>query len=212
MKRYIQFINMGIANCESLQEVEEWNVGNAVQKALDKNSPKDDIYIIGFRFLEKEGEFITNKSGIYYLTGVVVKEPVSDMEVFQYCKERQLPVPSFPVIKMKQPFLVVYPFEKEDCVLHAEQYITPGTKENRSVRMEQLRKNIIEYKEKVVGELRETADALEADEFSLVSLTGEPEENGVRYLNICGDDGDFGKHMKYLYACIKELEKLQRDS
>ena len=211
MKRYIQFINLGIANCESMQEVEEWNVGSAVQKALDKNSPEDDIYIIGFRFLEKEGEFVTNKSGVYYLTGIVVKEPVADMEVFQYCKERHLTVPSFPVIKMKQPFLVVYPFEKEDCVLHAEQYVTSGTEENRSIRLEQLRKNIIEYKEKVVGELRETADALEADEFSLVSLTGEAEENGVRYLNICDDGGDFGKHMKYLYACMEELEKLQRD-
>lgn len=212
MKKYVQFINMGIANCESLQEVEEWNVGSAVQKALDKNSPEKDIYIIGFRFLEKEGEVITKKTGVYYLTGVVVKEPVSDMEVFRYCKERQLPVPSFPVIKMKQPFLVVYPFEKEDCVLHAEQYITPGTKENRNTRMEQLRNNIIEYKAKVVSELRETANALEADEFSLVSLTGETEENGVRYLNICEDGGDFGKHMRYLYACMEELDQLQRDS
>lgn len=212
MKKYVQFINMGIANCESLEEVEEWNVGSAVQKALDKNSPEKDIYIIGFRFLEKEGEVITKKTGVYYLTGVVVKEPVSDMEVFRYCKERQLPVPSFPVIKMKQPFLIVYPFEKEDCVLHAEQYITPGTKENRNTRMDQLRNNIIEYKAKVVNELREIADALEADEFSLVSLTGETEENGVRYLNICEDGGDFGKHMKYLYACMEELEQLQRDS
>lgn len=212
MKKYVHFINMGIANCESIQEVEEWNVGSAVQKALDKNSPEDDIYIIGFRFLEKEEEFITKQSGVYYLTGVVVKEPASDMEVFQYCKERQLPVPSFPVIKMKQPFLVVYPFEKEDCVLKAEQYVTPGTKENRNARMEQLRKDIIQYKARVVSELRETADALEADEFSLVSLTGETEENGVRYLNIYEDGGDFGKHMKYLYACIEELEQLQSDS
>lgn len=212
MKKYIQFINMGIANCESLQEVEEWNVSFAVQQALDKNSPEDDIYIIGFRFLEKEGEFTTNKSGVYYLTGIVVKEPVSDMEVFRYCKERELPVPSFPIIKIKQPFLLVYPFEKEDCVINTEQYITPGTKENKTARIEQLRKNIIEYKDKVISQLRETADALEADEFSLVSLTGESEENGVRYLNICEDGGDFGKHMKYLYACMEELEQLQRDS
>lgn len=212
MKKYIQFINMGIANCESLQEVEEWNESLAVQQALSKNSPEDDIYIIGFRFLEKEGENITNKSGVYYLTGVVVKEPISDMEVFQYCKDRELPVPIFPVIKIKQPFLVVYPFEKEDAVLDADKYITPGTKENRISRMEQLRSDIIKYKDKVISELRETADALEADEFSLVSLTGEVEENGVRYLNICEDGGDFGKHMKYLYACMEELEQLQKDS
>lgn len=203
---------MGIATCESVQEIEEWNESLAIQQALSKNSPEDDIYIIGFRFLEKDGEFVIKKSGVYYLTGVVVKEPVSDMEVFQYCKDREIPVPAFPVIKIKQPFLVVYPFEREDKLLDAEQYITPGTKENRILKMEQLRNDIIEYRTKLVQALRETADALETDEFSLVPLTGEMEENGVRYLNICEDGGDFGKHMKYLYACIEELKQLQKDS
>ena len=43
MKKYIQFINMGIANCESLQEVEEWNESLASGRGIV--APEDSVSV-----------------------------------------------------------------------------------------------------------------------------------------------------------------------
>ena len=209
MANYIQFINMGATAVETLLQIDSWDEALAVGEVLKRNNPSEDIYIIGFRFLEKEGEVLVRQSGIYYLSGEVVEKPVEDMDIFRYCKKKDITVPQFPVLKIREPFLIVYPFEEQDRLLPMVHYEKEGTAEQKKLRIAQLRNELQQYRECVVRELRETADALEMNEFSMISVVSEDVDSGVYHLDIYGDQGDFGKHLRYLHACLEELKELQ---
>lgn len=211
MANYIQYINMGFVVIEDIQEVTEWDVDYAVCEALEKNKSQKDCFIIGFRFLEKEKETLKHQSGVYYLDGKVSLNPLEDMEVFRYCEEKEITVPMFPVIKIKQPFLMVFPFEEKDQVIQVSNYREKGSEEAKRARISVLRKEIAEYKGNVLKEMEEVAKALEAEEFSLISLTRDEKENGKRFLNIYGDAGDFGEHLRFLHVRIEELHQLQKE-
>lgn len=55
--------------------------------------------------------------------GEVIKEPVKDLELFRYFKERQLEIPLFPVVKIKRPLFLVYPYQTEDQIINIEEYL-----------------------------------------------------------------------------------------
>lgn len=211
MANFIQYINMGFVVIDDIQEVDEWNIDYAVYEALKKNKCQEDCYIIGFRFLEKENQILKHESGIYYLDGTVISNPVEDIEVFRYCEEKDIEVPCFPVIKIKQPFLMVFPFEKQDQVIDAAKYKQTDTVEAKKAKITVLRKEISDYKRELLQEMEIVSRALDAEEFSLIPLIGDEKENGKRFLNLCGDEGDFGRHLRYLYLRTEELRQLQED-
>lgn len=208
MDSYIQFLNMGMNTNEQLLPVQEWNVDYAVMQALRINKEQKGMRLIGFRFVEKEGADVIGQSGIYYLEGEIIQQPQEDPECYQYFRERDLEIPMFPVIKLKVPFLIIYPYEDEDRMVSMERYENQESEGYQLAEKEALRMEIKEYKENLISEMMNVVEALQAEEFSLIPLSGEQREDGKRYLNLCGDQGDFGSHIRYLHEQIQRWKKM----
>ena len=106
---------------------------------------------------------------------------------------------------------MVFPFEEQDQVIDAAKYKQTDTVEAKKAKITVLRKEISDYKRELLQEMEIVSRALDAEEFSLIPLIGDEKENGKRFLNLCGDEGDFGRHLRYLYLRTEELRQLQED-
>ena len=210
MAHYVQYLNVGYGVFSNTKEVEKWNVKEAFEEAMLLDNPDMDIRIIGFRFYERINEQIVQESGVYYLSGEVISEPASDKAVVEYFQNAQRTVPQFPIVKVSIPYLLVYPFHEWDCILERSEVVSKGELRSKKERIMELRNTIEKYKNSVVGELYQIAEAFESEEFSCIPLIALEGQEDKQFLNLVKDDGDFGLHIRKLQKYIQELEGLQK--
>lgn len=210
MGKYVQYLNIGFGIFKNIQEVKDWDVDLAVEEALSLNDPKQDIQIIGFRFFEKDEKKnnISKTSGIYYFQGEIVKCPCEDGDIVEYYRKKEVQVPSVPMIKIKTPWLMLYPYEEGDQVLDIASSKEIEMFRKRQADITRLRRDIDSYKENLVEELRKVADMIEAEQFTLLPFASGFGENGES-LDILGDGGNFRKHIEYLEDKMKQIRLLQ---
>lgn len=210
MAKYVQYLNVGFGIINNTKEVKEWNVDVAIEEALMIEDEERDIHIIGFLFFEKDYETnqILSQSSIYYLRGNIVEIPSADAQIVSYFERKQQTVPIVPVVKIQTPFFVIYPYHEGDQIVDLVFAKEKIEFRKKQVRIAKLREELENYKQKLVQELHNIADALEQDEFLLVPLVSGG-SNGIQHLDVMGDCGNFQKHIEFLQERIEELTKLQ---
>ncbi|MBQ3599850.1 MAG: hypothetical protein II992_01435 [Lachnospiraceae bacterium] len=209
MAKYVQYINACFGAFPCTKEVKSYNIEEVLDEVISLNNKEIGIQIVGFRFFEKEKEQIVEQTGVHYLEGECIKNASKDVEIVEYFTQKRHAVPDFPVIKISNPFLLVYPLYEKDKII--EKSIIKKAKERMTRKKEILivRKEIEECKKNIVQELYRIADAVESEQFEKIPFIQNKEFDKKVYLDLFAEEGGIKEYIDYLKKRLDEIKKLQ---
>lgn len=212
MASFVQYLNVGFGIFNNTQAIDNWSIETAMEEALLLDDPDTDIRLIGFRFFDKDMETgsLIKQSGIFYLSGEKVENPKMDNEVVAYFKNtnKEFPVREA-VIKMKKPYMLVYPFREGDRILDTTAVLAKINVRKGQERLAKIRQGIEDYKQSIIDELEHIQEAVGNNAFHLIPMSDSTEGAEIKHLNILNDDGDFNKHIEYLRKQRVELLNIE---
>ena len=209
MDKYVQYINACFGFFPCTKQIKEYNVEEALEEVISLNNKEMGIQIIGFRFFQKEEEKIIEQTGIYYLDGEYIMDPSKDTELVEYFRQKGHILPDFPVIKISDPFLLVYPFLEKDKIIEASMFQNVKEKVSRKKELLIIRKEIEECKKNILQELYRIIDAVETERFEEISFHFKKQSDNKEYLGIFTEEWGIKEYIEYLRKRIDEINQIQ---